>query len=371
MIGIFATRIFDGLALRDGGTVLIDGATIRGIAADLAAATTRLPDDAILAPGFIDLQVNGGGGVMFNDATDRDTLVRMSSAHARAGTTSIFPTLISGSRSAIAAAILAVRKSADVSGVAGLHVEGPFIAPARRGIHPERAILALTPGDIELLTQDIGGPLMVTLAPDVVTDSDIAALARRGVIAFAGHSDASFERTRAALAAGVAGFTHLFNAMSPFAPRAPGVVGAALADTSARAGIIVDLHHVHPAAIEIAYAALGPSRLFLVSDAMATAGSDVDTFELYGTPIRLVDGRLTDAAGTLAGAHLTMAAAVRNAVAAANIPLADALRMATATPAAAAGLQDRGRIAPGLRADLVALDGALDVISVWQSGVPI
>jgi N-acetylglucosamine-6-phosphate deacetylase len=368
VIGIRAARIFDGIGFRGAGTILVDGEHIAGIASDDDAATIVLPGDAILAPGFIDLQVNGGGGVMFNDALDAEGLATIAAAHARVGTTSIFPTLISGSRAAIGAAMDAVRDAAEVPGIAGLHIEGPFIAPLRRGIHPAAAMLLLTGEDVSLVTRPLGKPLMLTLAPDIVAAGDIAALARAGVIVFAGHSDADFATVRAAIAAGVSGFTHLFNAMSPLASREPGMIGAALTNPAAYAGVIVDLHHVHPASVALAHAAFGPDRLFLVSDAMATAASDIESFVLYGIKIRLREGRLTDAAGTLAGAHLTMAEAVRNAVAAAGISLDDALRMATATPAAAGRLPDRGRIAPGMRADFVVLDSELRVSRVWQGG---
>ncbi|MBV9538181.1 MAG: N-acetylglucosamine-6-phosphate deacetylase [Acidisphaera sp.] len=375
MTGLFASRIFDGLGFRPGGTVLIEGQCIAGIVDGAERATARLPDGAILAPGFVDLQVNGGGGAMFNDAPDGAMfngamLARIAGAHAADGTTSIVPTLISGSRRAIDAAMACVRDASDCAAIAGLHVEGPFIARLRRGIHPQAALRALGAEDLAQLIAcaAAGHKLLLTVAPEEVAPSTIAALARAGVAVFLGHSDATFEQAAAALAAGARGFTHLFNAMSPFASRAPGLVGAALADASAHAGVIADGHHVHPAALRVAYRALGPARLFLVSDAMATAGSDISGFDLYGVPIRLAEGRLTDAAGTLAGAHLTLASAVRYAVASAGIPLADALRMATSTPAAALVLADRGRIAPGQRADMVALDASLAVVGVWQGG---
>lgn len=371
MTSIRARHIFDGSHLCDGGTVIVEDGVISGIAAEPIDASDVLPDDAILSPGFIDLQVNGGGGVMWNDALGRDGLSCIAAAHARVGTTSIFPTLISGSRTAIGDALEAVRAAHDIPGIAGVHIEGPFLAPARRGIHPANAMLAFTDADVALLARDVGVPVLVTVAPDIVSPTHISALTRAGVLVFAGHSDATFAQVRAARAAGLSGFTHLYNAMSPLTTREPGVVGAALEDASACAGIIVDLHHVHAAVVRIAHAAMGPARLFLVSDAMATAASDLDHFTLYGVPIHLNGGRLTDAAGTLAGAHLTMADAVRNAVERVHIPLPDALRMATATPAAVGRLHDRGRIAPGLRADLVALDRDLCVIGVWQGGRPI
>ncbi len=368
MMALAAPRLFDGVALSRDRVVVIDGGRITSVGAAAAGVVAEpLPPDTILAPGFIDLQVNGGGGLLLNNGISPDAMRDIAAAHARAGTTSILPTLISGSRADIAAALDAARHS--MAGVAGLHIEGPFIAPARHGIHPVAAIRPMEDADLALLSAPRDFPLLVTLAPDAVPADRIVALARAGVVVFAGHSDATCEQAGEGVRAGIAGFTHLYNAMSPLASRAPGVVGAALAERDAYAGIIVDGHHVYPAAVRVAFAAKGAARLFLVSDAMATAASDADRFVLYGRTITLRNGRLTDDAGTLAGAHLTMAEAVRNAVRLAGIPLADALRMATATPAACMGMIDRGRVAAGWRADLVALDAGLRVIGVWQGGV--
>jgi N-acetylglucosamine-6-phosphate deacetylase len=373
MIALAAPRLFDGTALRRDGVVVIDAGRIAAVADRVPAGmgAESLPPDTILAPGFVDLQVNGGGGILLNDAIAVDGMRRIAAAHARCGTTTILPTLISGTRIQLCQALAAAEAGIAqlVPGVAGLHLEGPFIALARRGIHPAHAVAAITDQDIALLGVPRAFPLLLTLAPEAVPPDCVARMVRAGVVVFAGHTDAGYEQVREALAAGVSGFTHLFNAMSPFASRAPGAVGAALAHRDAYAGIIVDGHHVHPAAVAAAFAAKGAARLFLVSDAMATAASNIESFTLNGVIIRRQGGRLTDDAGTLAGAHLTMAQAVRNAVRLAGIPLADALRMATATPAACMRLTDRGRLAAGCRADLVALDRELRVIAVWQSGV--
>jgi N-acetylglucosamine-6-phosphate deacetylase len=373
MIALIAPRLFDGTALSRGRVVVIDAGRIIEAGDRVPAGVTpeSLPPDAILAPGFIDLQVNGGGGLLLNNTVSIDAMRAIAAAHARVGTTSILPTLISGSRAQIAAALAAAANAIalNVPGVAGLHVEGPFISPARHGIHPIEAITPMTDADVALLASPRPFPLMVTLAPDAVPGEQIAVLARSGVVVFAGHTDATYEQVRGGLRAGISGFTHLFNAMSQLGSRAPGAVGAALAHADAYAGIIVDGRHAHPAAITAAFTAKGAARLLFVSDAMATAASDLDHFLLNGKTIRLRNGRLTDEAGTLAGAHLTMAEAVRNAVELAGIPLADALRMATATPAACMRLTDRGRIAASCRADLVALDADLRVVAVWQEGV--
>lgn len=374
MKALLASRLFDGTAWHADRVVLIDGGRIAGIAAPDAMppgmAVQRLAPDTILAPGFVDLQVNGGGGVLFNDETTSDGLRRIAAAHARVGTTSILPTLISGTRPHIARALQAVRDAIGlgVPGVAGLHVEGPFIALARRGIHPIEAITAITDDDVAALASPLPVPLLLTVAPECVDTPRIAALARAGVRVFAGHTDATLEQARAGLNAGIVGFTHLFNAMSQLGSRAPGAVGAALADRTAACGIIVDGYHVHPASVAVAHAAIGPGRMFLVSDAMSTTASDTTSFVLNGRPIQLNGGRLTDAAGTLAGAHLTMAEAVRNAVGMAGISLGDALRMATATPAGVMGLADRGHVIAGALADLIVLGPELGVRAVWQGG---
>ena len=373
MIALAAGRLFDGHALHGRCVVTLDGDRIAAVSGPTPPGTdvAMLPDDVVLAPGFVDLQVNGGGGVLFNDAPSADALRRIAAAHARLGTTALLPTLISGPAPLRRAAMQAVRDALaqGVPGICGLHVEGPFIAPARRGIHDPNNLAPPTDADIAELCAPFPAPLLLTVAPEIVAPAQIAALTAAGVRVFLGHSDATIDQAAAALRAGAAGFTHLFNAMSQLGSRAPGMVGAALDDARAAAGIIVDGLHVHPATIRLAFAAIGAARLFLISDAMPTVGDAVSGgFVLGGKRIMLADGRLTDASGTLAGAHLSMAEAVRNAVHLVGLPLGTALRMATATPAEQIGLPDRGRIAAGVRADLVALDGDLRVVAIWQGG---
>ena len=372
MKALLAARVFDGGGFAGPSAVLFEHGQVIGLtgAADVPEGATveLLPDDAILAPGFVDLQVNGGGGVMFNADPTPATLADIAEAHARLGTTAVMPTLISSDRATRRAAIAAARAAwaEKIPGVVGLHLEGPFLAPTRRGIHPAEAITTPDAEDLAELTAAFAAPVMITLAPEIVAPADIAALAAAGRLVFAGHSDASFEQAQAGFEAGIIGSTHLFNAMSQLTGRAPGMVGAAL--SRGVAGIIVDLLHVHPASVALAFARMGAERLFLVSDAMATAGSDMTSFDLAGRTIRLVDGKLTGADGTLAGAHLCMAEAVRRAVQDVGIPLAAALRMATQTPADAVGLAEHGRIASGSRADFVVLDSALTVRAVWRDG---
>jgi N-acetylglucosamine-6-phosphate deacetylase len=370
---IAASAIFTGTEMLRDHAVVIEAGRITAILPQPPEALpcVRLAQDRLLAPGFVDLQVNGGGGVLFNDSIDQTGLGRIAAAHRSHGTTSILPTLISGTsaqlRQAMETAATAI--AADLPGIVGLHLEGPFLNPVRRGIHPAEAIAALTDSDLAWLAGTFPAPLLLTLAPEMVPPATIARLAAAGRIVFAGHTEASAEQALAALDAGMTGFTHLFNAMSQLSARAPGAAGAALAHPTARAGIILDGHHVHPVAARAALAAMGPERLFLVSDAMPTAGSSIEEFQLGATRIRLRDGRLVDAAGTLAGAHLTLDAAVRNAVRLLGCSIADALRMATSTPAITIGLGSTiGHIGPGCRADLVALDGDLHPVAVWAGG---
>ena len=367
--------LVNGKILLDGGLVggralLVADGRIQGVVDD-----DRLPQDArridleggLLAPGFIDLQVNGGGGVLLNDAPEPATIARIGKAHRRYGTTGFLPTLITTDRATMARAIAAVRRAIDggMPGVLGIHLEGPHINPARKGVHDEAHIRPLGGDDVALLTSLRRGRTLLTLAPECVPARAIEALAREAIV-LAGHTDGTCAQIRAGLAAGISGFTHLFNAMSQLGAREPGAVGAALTSDAA-CGLIVDGHHVHPASLRLAFAAK-PRGLFLVSDAMPPVGTAMAGFVLGGQWIEVRDGRCTTAEGRLAGSTLDMATAVRNAVQLAGIPLDEALRMASTRPADLLGERERGRIAPGVHADLVLLDEALQVRATWIGG---
>ncbi len=372
MIALRADLMFDGARMLSNEVVVIDGDRIVRVGDGVRDGTPidNLPPDAILVPGFVDLQVNGADGVLFNADPTVAGLARISDALARCGTTSFLPVVISARPLFDAAETAVAAALADpLTGVVGLHLEGPFLNPARHGTHPLAAIVTMTAADAARLGTNPGCPRMVTLAPEVVAPGLLAEVVAGSTCVFAGHTDATAAQAAAGFAAGVVGATHLFNAMSQLSSRAPGMVGATLDAVGAVAGIIVDGIHVDPVCVRIAHAALGPERLFLVSDCMPTAASDTTSFAFKGETIHLVDGRLVDANGSLAGAHLTMVEAVRNAVHVCGLPLLDALAMATATPAEVIGLTDRGRIAPGYRADLVALDGDLRLHAVWRAGV--
>lgn len=366
-------RLFDGEGFREGVAVLVEDGLVAAV-----VEATRAPGAArvagLLAPGFVDVQVNGGGGKLLNDDPSIETMAAIAAAHRRFGTTGLLPTLITDVPAKTALAMAAARSAiaARTPGVLGVHLEGPFLNPARKGVHDPALMRPPDEDDLATLTAGVGGGVVhVTLAPERVAPGVIARLVKAGVVVAAGHTEASAERMDEARAEGLTGYTHLYNAMPPLAGRAPGPLGAALSERATFCGLIADLHHVGAHALKAAIAAKGRDRAMLVTDAMATVGTDLDGFELQGRRIVRADGRLTAEDGTLAGSDLDMATAVRNAVHALGVPLADALAMASATPAAFLGLQrEIGHIAPGYRADLVALDGNLKVMETWIAGSP-
>lgn len=324
-----------------------------------------------LLPGFIDVQVNGGGGVLFNADPSVAAIERIGAAHRAFGVTSFLPTLISDDLDKVAAAIAAVEAAIakGVPGVVGVHLEGPFLSPAKKGTHDARWFRRLDEAALNLLSSLTGGRTLVTLAPETCDLEDIRRLAAAGVRVSAGHTDASYARMVEAFDAGVTGVTHLFNAMSPFNHREPGVVGATLENRTAFAGIIVDGRHVSPAALRIALAARPKNRFMLVTDAMPTVGAATKTFDLGGKTIRVENGVCVDEDGVLSGSDLDMATALRNAVELLGLDVAEAAMMASAAPAAFLGLKDRGTLAAGRRADLVWLDARLRPRGVWVGGV--
>ena len=376
---LIGARVLTGAGFLEKHALVIDGARIAALVHEneIPSTCARIAlDGGDLLPGFIDCQVNGGGGVLFNDAPTVDGIAAIGAAHRRFGTTGFLPTLISDDLAVMERAIDAVEEAIarKVPGVLGIHLEGPYLNPARAGIHDRARIRAIDPGALERLTRLRGGRTVITLAPECVPQGTIKALTDKDAIVCAGHSAATYDETQQALAEGLRGFTHLFNAMTPFTSREPGMVGAALSDQKSWCGLIADLHHVHPASIALALCAKASGHFFLVTDAMPTLGWDKSTFMLGGTPITAKDGRLTGPDGTLAGAHLDMGTAVRNMIASVGVAPETAAAMASGCPAAFLGLEGfRGRIAPGLAADLVhvnrcAADG-MDVLATWLGGV--
>ncbi len=368
-------RVFDGQELHTDLAVILDGHKVAELLlqTDLPASFTTRDDlqGRILAPGLIDIQVNGGGGVMFNDAPTLDTLRTMAAAHRRFGTTGFLPTLISTDFDTMKRAIVSVRQAVAgaVPGVLGIHFEGPFLNPQKRGIHHAERFRQIDDAAFELLTSLPGACTLVTLAPECTGPGIIERLTAQGVRVFGGHSTATYQQTCEALKAGMHGFTHLFNAMSPFESRAPGMVGAALEDRNSWCGLIADGQHVHPAAFAVAVAAKRKGYSLLVTDAMATVGSDKKAFSYDGLDIAVADGSCRLASGALAGSDLDMITAVRNAASFAGLNPSEALRMASSYPAHALGMENQlGYIRAGYRANFIEIDEDLNLYRSWIDG---
>jgi N-acetylglucosamine-6-phosphate deacetylase len=356
-------------------SVLIEhGRIVAVLPADDARCRGGEPYDlggGLLLPGFIDLQVNGGGGVLFNDAPTVESIRAIAAAHRRFGTTAFLPTLISADLEIVARAIAAVRGAiaAGVPGVLGIHIEGPFLNVARKGVHDPAKLRELDPSALGLLTSLHGGRTLVTLAPEMTTPQLIRQLVAAGVVVSAGHTNASYAEIHAALAHGLSGFTHLFNAMSQLTGREPGAVGAALDDQRSWCGLIVDGEHTHPVVLRIALRCKPHDRFLLVTDAMPSVGTNQSSFELQGRRISVRGQTCVDEDGRLAGSNLDMASCVRNAVAILGVSLPQAVRMASEIPAEFLGVAgEYGRIAAGQRANLVLVDDALKVRETWIDG---
>lgn len=364
--------IDDGFA--EGRAVIVEGDRVAAVVAeaDVPAGAERIDlSGTRLVPGFIDVQVNGGGGALFNDAPSVETIATIGRAHRRFGTTGFLPTLISDDLSVVRESIRAVDAAIaeGVPGVLGIHIEGPFLNTRRKGIHDSSKIRELDDAGFEILTGLRNGRTLVTLAPERTTPAMVRRLAQAGIIVSAGHTNARYAEIRAALDAGLTGFTHLFNAMSPLTAREPGTVGAALEDEKSWCGLIVDGRHIAPATMRLALRCKPIERFMLVTDAMPSVGMAEKSFMLQGQPIRVEDGVCVNADGMLAGSDLDMAGAVRNAVAMLGVTAEMALRMASRHPAAFLGLDGAlGQIAPGATASLVALDEACNVVRSWIGG---
>jgi N-acetylglucosamine-6-phosphate deacetylase len=375
------TALVNGRVLVDsrfveGVAVLLDDGRISAVVAPADLPTNALQydlDGGLLVPGFIDTQVNGGGGALFNDAPTAVTIDTIGRAHRAFGTTGFLPTLISDDLSVIRSGIEAVESAivSGIPGVLGIHIEGPFLNEHRKGIHDANKIRELDEEGFAVLTSLRAGRTLVTVAPECTTSEMIARLVGAGVIVSAGHSNGQYAEVKSAIGSGLSGVTHLFNAMSPLGAREPGVVGAALESNSVWCGIIVDGQHVAPATLKIALRCKPPEKFMLVTDAMPTVGSDTKEFVLQGKRIVASGGACIDDQGTLAGSDLDMAWAIRNAVNLLDVPLETAFAFASSAPAAFLKLErELGSIAAGYRADLALLDESLVVQQTWIGGLP-
>ena len=375
-----AVALVNGRILGDDGfredlAVLLEGARIAALVPPDDARCRRAErhdlEGQLLLPGFLDTQVNGGGGVLFNAEPTVDAIRAIGRAHRRYGTTGFLPTLLSDDLDVVARAVAAVRVAIDagVPGVLGIHIEGPYINVARKGVHNSEKLRGLDEGAIDLLTSLQRGRTLVTLAPEMTTPEMIGKLKAAGVVVSAGHTNATYREIRIALKHGLTGFTHLFNAMSQLTGREPGVVGAALDDPDSWCGIIVDGRHVDPAVLRIALRCKRHDRFMLVTDAMPSVGAVEKSFTLDGRVISVTDGVPVAEDGTLAGSDADMATIVRNAVELLGVELPEAVRMASRYPAEFLGLGgELGRIAPGYRANLVLVDDRLGVRQTWIDG---
>jgi N-acetylglucosamine-6-phosphate deacetylase len=367
-------RVFDGETIHDGLAVIIEDRHIADVVSDQTLSSKVKKHNlngGILAPGFIDVQVNGGGGALLNANPSIETVKRIAGSHRKFGTTGMLPTVITDAPNILAQAIDAVKaaRAAKIPGVLGIHIEGPFLDIDRKGAHEARYIRAMTESDIAQLSNADCGVVMLTLAPNRVKPEFIGKLKAQGILVSLGHSNATLEETQRALDAGARAFTHIFNAMSQMNGRDPGMVGAALSDKESFCGLIADGLHVHDAAMMVALAAKPKNRVMLITDAMPTAAGGPESFELQGRIVTCENGRLHLDDGTLAGSNLTMDEAVRYCVAKLGVAVEDALRMASLNPATFIKFEhELGRVKAGYLANLVHLSDDLGVLETWIEG---
>lgn len=359
------SRLFDGEQWFENVSVSID----KGIIHSVAPASGKV-QPGLLVPGFIDVQVNGGGGALFNTAPTRQSLRTMLRAHARFGTTAMLPTVITDSVSVMqqAADAIASAIAEHEPGIIGVHFEGPHLSVPKKGVHPQQHIRQLSDAELAIYARQDLGIKLVTVAPENITPAQIRQLTGLNVIVCLGHSNADAATVQAALDAGATGFTHLYNAMSPLTSREPGMVGVALSDPHSWCGVIFDGHHMHPTAAKVALAAKPRGKLMIVTDAMSPVGTDDTEFDFFAGKVIRDGSKLTNEAGSLAGSVLDMAAAVQYAVQQLQVSPAEALRMASLYPAQFLARPNSGRIVAGVPADLVLLDDNWQVQASWING---
>ena len=359
------SRLFDGATWFDNVSVVIEHGFIKAI-----SPATGTVQQATLVPGFIDVQVNGGGGVLFNTSPAPQALATMLQAHSQFGTTAMLPTVITDSVAVMqrAADAIAAAIAAKQPGIIGVHFEGPHLSVPKKGVHPQQHIRQLSNEELALYGRNDLGIKLVTVAPENVSPAQIRQLVALKVIVCLGHSNADAATVQEALAAGATGFTHLYNAMSPLTSREPGMVGVALADPHSWCGVIFDGYHMHPLAAKVALAAKPAGKLMIVTDAMSPVGTADTEFELFDGKVSRHGDKLTDEEGRLAGSVLDMAGAVRYAIQSLDVAPEEALRMASLYPAQFLHAPHLGRIASGYQADMVLLDDNWQVIQSWIGG---
>ncbi len=372
-IRFYAPRLFDGQHFVDDQVLTITNGVISAIDQDTSNVDVRAK--GLVVPGYIDLQVNGGGGALFNDSPSLDKLKTIIAAHARFGTTAMMPTLITDKIEVMAQAADAIAQAiaAKTPCVIGIHFEGPHLSLAKKGTHCAELIRPISAAEWQVLSRKDIGQVMVTLAPETVSPVDITRMVELGIKVCLGHTNADFATAQQAVDAGATGFTHLFNAMSPLQGREPGVVGCALLNDNTQCGLIVDGHHVDYASCQLAIKTKPAGGVFLVTDAMPPVGTDITEFPLYDRTVYVNNGKLTSTTGELAGSSLDMATAVKNTHLALKIPLDEALRMASLYPTQYLYANNdviRGELKVGMQADMVILNDDLSVSETWIGGEP-
>jgi N-acetylglucosamine-6-phosphate deacetylase len=370
---LIGAQLFSGKEFFDNRALLIDGENIIDIINEHNIPNnfeTQKLNGGILSPGFIDLQVNGGGGKLFNNSPDKQSLNTIIEAHQHFGTTSIMPTVISDSLNVLKRCTTTISEVIENNkSLLGVHIEGPFFNVKYRGVHQKQYINTINSDYLNLFESLKDFPVMLTLAPECISTKQLKHLKSLGFKILAGHTDASYDQLEEAIKYGLDGFTHLFNAMGQISAREPGVVGSALAFDNAAASIIVDLHHVHPSLIQMAYKQKPQGKLFFVSDSMATIHHGEPSFELYDEVVSESNGRIINSEGKLAGSSITQIDAIKNAYQSCNIPLNDAIAMVTRYPAEYLGVANYlGSLKSGYRADLTHFDLDFQVHNVWVAG---
>ncbi|MCW8864311.1 MAG: N-acetylglucosamine-6-phosphate deacetylase [Colwellia sp.] len=370
-IRFYAAKLFDGQHFVDDQVLTITNGVISAI--DQEITNVDVVAKGLVVPGYIDLQVNGGGGVLFNDSPSLGKLKAIMAAHAKYGTTAMMPTLITDQVTVMAQAadVIAQAITEKVAGIIGIHFEGPHLSLAKKGTHCAELIRPISDAEWQVLSRQDIGQVMVTLAPETVSTVDISRMVELGIKVCLGHTNADFDTAQQAVDAGATGFTHLFNAMSPLQGREPGVVGCALLNDNTQAGLIVDGHHVDYVSCQLAIKAKPAGGIFLVTDAMPPVGSDMTEFPLYDRTVYVDNGKLTSTTGELAGSSLDMATAVKNTHVELKIPLDETLRMASLYPAQylySKQARNRGELKVGMQADLLILNEDLTVSETWIGG---